>query len=163
MSSLQLKTFFALSKDQKKLLPQVLFNSLLDKCATVIQRGWKSTWVYKKNTIVNVLNTTFTSHFCQKYIYEEVFSKDVNIENLFYFFHEFFKNYEPSTIDDSTLHKLMSIITRQAKMDSHDIFCILYGIIQYPDRVTIQWKTFREIFCLFPNDINNEMLRFCLS
>ena len=162
MSSLQLKTFFALSKYEKELLPPVLFNSLLDKCASVIQTGWKSTWVYKKNTIVNVMNTTFTSYFCQKYIYEEAFNKDVNIENLFYFFHNFFKNYEPCTIDDSTLHKLMSIITREAKMDSHAIFCILYGIIQYPDSVTIQWKIFREILCLFPNDINNEMLRFCL-
>ena len=164
MSSLQLKTFFSLSKEQRDSLPPVLLETLLNKSATVIQRGWRSTWIYKKNTIVDVFNTSFTSHFCQKYMFEEIFNREVTIENLFYFLHEFFKHREENYLTEpSTLQRLMSIITREAKEDAHNIFCILYGIIQAPDRVNVTFKMFREIFSLFPVEINNEMLRFCLS
>lgn len=162
--SLQLKTFFALSKEKRNLLPPVLLDTLLHKCANIIQKGWRSSWIYRKNMVIDVMDTTFTSHFCQKYMYEELFQRDVTIQDLFYFLHEFFKNSKESyTLDNSTLHNLMSIITKKANGDSHNIFCILYGIIQYPDKVSVDWKTFKDILTLFSTTLNNEFLRFYLS
>lgn len=163
MPSLQLLAFFHMTPDMRKILPEIVHENMLHKCAYAIQKRWRYSWLYRKKYIPKIITEhTLTKKCCQRFLYHQ-FNDKPTVDTLFKFLHAFFLENKEYKIDPTMMEKILNGILSISKTDAHMFFCILNAMIQKPNQIIVEFEQFIGILNNFPPWINYELAKFSLT
>lgn len=149
--------------DREEQLPEVVYKNMLHKCAYIIQKRWRRSWLHRKVYIQKTMqNNNLTSRCCQRFLYHQ-FNDKPTVSKFFAFLHAFFLVYKDHKLHPNIMEKILNGIVSVSGSDPHLFFCILNSIMHKPEQITIDRMQFSTLLSSFSGQIHNEMARFSLN
>jgi hypothetical protein len=157
MSSLQLIAFFQMENREE--LPENLHAYMLDKCAYIIQKGWRHSWLYRKKYICKIVNEgNLTKKCCQQFLYKQLQSP--TIREFLTFLHAFFLANKEDDLNPDVVDKIIRGIRALSGTNAHRFFCMLNTVINKPEQIIMDWRHFSDLMNSFSRESHNKMVRF---
>ncbi len=166
MSSLQLITYFALSEKDRENLPEIVNDHLRHKCASLIQKKWRKSWLYRNNFIRSIIlsnaHSILTARCCHRFIFYNHFKEKTTILEMISFVHRFFylKNDNKYQLPIEERSNFFLGLSAMSGDNLHDFFCLVNKLVTNSITVDIQWEHFHDFMSIFPKWMIHDMVEY---
>lgn len=159
MIPLQLRAFFALTQEQRNALAEIVLLDSKHKIATLIQKIWRRSWLYRNNLIQTLAKNSFqmTCICCINFLRKNL---DHNVAKTINFLHGFFESHPQYQIPKEKLQVIFDGIFKTVGNDTHLFFCTLNNLLSAPENIVFTEEQFTTLFSIFPIHILNDLVKY---